>query len=97
LKDESIAKDIADTLNLEGYDDILEIGPGMGVLTKYLLNKPVTTYVIEIDTESVILDETYPKLKDKLSHKILRYNINEILRQFAIIGNFPTIFRHKLF
>jgi 16S rRNA (adenine1518-N6/adenine1519-N6)-dimethyltransferase len=40
------------------------MGPGMGVLTKYLLNKPVTTYVIEIDTESVTyLDETYPKLK----------------------------------
>jgi 16S rRNA (adenine1518-N6/adenine1519-N6)-dimethyltransferase len=39
----------------------------MGVLTKYLLNKPVTTYVIEIDTESVTyLDETYPKLKDKI-------------------------------
>jgi hypothetical protein len=37
------------------------------VLTKYLLNKPVTTYVIEIDTESVTyLDETYPKLKDKI-------------------------------
>jgi 16S rRNA (adenine1518-N6/adenine1519-N6)-dimethyltransferase len=50
-----IAKDIADTLNLEGYDDVLEIGPGMGVLTKYLLNKPVTTYVIEIDTESVTI------------------------------------------
>ena len=33
LKDESIAKDIADTLSLQGYDDVLEIGPGMGVLT----------------------------------------------------------------
>ena len=53
LKDESVAKDIADTLNLEGYEDILEIGPGMGVLTKYLLDKPINTYVIEIDTESV--------------------------------------------
>jgi 16S rRNA (adenine1518-N6/adenine1519-N6)-dimethyltransferase len=52
----------------------------MGVLTKYLLNKPVTTYVIEIDTESVTyLDETYPKLKDKIiSQDFLRYNINEI-------------------
>jgi 16S rRNA (adenine1518-N6/adenine1519-N6)-dimethyltransferase len=50
----------------------------MGVLTKYLLNKPVTTYVIEIDTESVTyLDETYPKLKDYLT-RFLRYNINEI-------------------
>ena len=53
LKDESIAKDIADTLNLVGYEDVLEIGPGMGVLTKYLLDKPINTYVIEIDEESV--------------------------------------------
>ncbi|MBC7494367.1 MAG: 16S rRNA (adenine(1518)-N(6)/adenine(1519)-N(6))-dimethyltransferase, partial [Flavobacterium sp.] len=54
LKDESIAKAIADTLNLKGYDDILEIGPGMGVLTKYLLEKEINTYVIEIDNESVV-------------------------------------------
>ncbi|MES2544579.1 MAG: 16S rRNA (adenine(1518)-N(6)/adenine(1519)-N(6))-dimethyltransferase RsmA [Bacteroidota bacterium] len=93
LKDESIAKDIADTLNLKGYNDVLEIGPGMGVLTKYLLEKPVNTYVIEIDTESVTyLDANYPKLKDKIISKdFLKYNINEIFdgKQFAIIGNFP--------
>jgi 16S rRNA (adenine1518-N6/adenine1519-N6)-dimethyltransferase len=48
-----------------------------------LLNKPVTTYVIEIDTESVTyLDETYPKLKDKIiSQDFLRYNINEIFEE----------------
>jgi 16S rRNA (adenine1518-N6/adenine1519-N6)-dimethyltransferase len=80
LKDESIAKAIADTLNLEGYEDVLEIGPGMGVLTKYLLEKPITTYVIEIDTESVAyLDANYPKLKDKIISKdFLKYNINEV-------------------
>lgn len=93
LKDESIAKAIADTLHLEGYDDVLEIGPGMGVLTKYLLEKPITTYVIEIDTESVAyLDANYPKLKDKIISKdFLKYNINEVFdgKQFAIIGNFP--------
>ncbi len=93
LKDESIAKAIADSLNLEGYDDLLEIGPGMGVLTKYLLEKPVNTYVIEIDAESVTyLDENFPKLKDKIISKdFLRYNINETFegKQFAIIGNFP--------
>lgn len=93
LKDEGIAKDIADTLNLEGYQDVLEIGPGMGVLTKYLLDKPVNTYVIEIDTESVTyLDENYPKLHGKIISKdFLKYNINEIFegKQFAIIGNFP--------
>jgi len=93
LKDESIAKAIADTLNLKGYNDVLEIGPGMGVLTKYLLEKEVTTYVIEIDTESVaFLDQNYPKLKDKIISKdFLKYNINEVFdgKQFAIIGNFP--------
>jgi len=93
LKDESIAEAIADTLSLKGYNDILEIGPGMGVLTKYLLAKDTTTYVIEIDTESVTyLDENYPKLKNRIISKdFLKYNINEIFegRQFAIIGNFP--------
>ena len=53
LKDENIAKKIADSLSLKGYNNILEIGPGMGVLTKYLLEKDITTYVIEIDSESV--------------------------------------------
>jgi len=93
LKDESIAKAIADTLNLEGYDNVLEIGPGMGVLTKYLLEKPTTTYVVEIDTESVdYLNAHYPKLHGKIISKdFLKYNINEIFegKQFAIIGNFP--------
>ncbi len=93
LKDESIAKAIAGTLNLEGYNDVLEIGPGMGVLTKYLLEAATNVYVIEIDGESVTyLHENYPKLKDKIISKdFLKYNINEIFegKQFAIIGNFP--------
>jgi len=93
LKDESIAQKIADTLILDGYDEVLEIGPGMGVLTKYLLNKPVNTYVIEIDSESVVyLDENFPKLKGRIiAQDFLKYNINEVFdgKQFAIIGNFP--------
>ena len=93
LKDEEVAKNIADTLQLKGYQDILEIGPGMGVLTKYLLEKPVTTYVVEIDTESVeYLNEHYPKLHGKIIAKdFLKYDINEVFegKQFAIIGNFP--------
>lgn len=93
LNDENIAKNIADTLNLSGYDSVLEIGPGMGVLTKYLLEKEVSVYVIEIDTESVeYLTNHYPKLDGKIiSQDFLKYNINTIFegRQFAIIGNFP--------
>jgi 16S rRNA (adenine1518-N6/adenine1519-N6)-dimethyltransferase len=93
LKDESIAKAIADTLSLDGYNEVLEIGPGMGVLTKYLLDKPIDTYVIEIDTESVAyLDANYPKLRGKIISKdFLKYDLNEIFegKQLAIIGNFP--------
>ena len=93
LKDESIAKDIADTLTLNGYAKVLEIGPGMGVLTKYILDKPVETYVIEIDTESVeYLNAHYPKLHGKIiSEDFLRYNITKDFgdEPFAIIGNFP--------
>ena len=93
LKDEEVAKNIADTLQLKGYENVLEIGPGMGVLTKYLLEKPVTTYVVEIDNESVdYLNEHYPKLHGKIIAKdFLKYEINEVFegKQFAIIGNFP--------
>lgn len=93
LKDESIAEAIADTLSLKGYNDVLEIGPGMGVLTKYLLRKDTTTHVIEIDTESVdYLGEHYPDLKPRIISKdFLKYNIKEVFgeKQFAIIGNFP--------
>ena len=93
LKDEEVAKNIADTLQLKGYENVLEIGPGMGVLTKYLLEKPVKTYVVEIDNESVdYLNEHYPKLHGKIIAKdFLKYDINEVFegKQFAIIGNFP--------
>lgn len=93
LKDEGIARDIADTLTLEGYNKVLEIGPGMGVLTKYLLAKPTETFVIEIDTESVeYLNAHYPKLHGHIISKdFLKYNIAEDFGAdpLAIIGNFP--------
>ncbi|MBS1536098.1 MAG: 16S rRNA (adenine(1518)-N(6)/adenine(1519)-N(6))-dimethyltransferase RsmA [Bacteroidetes bacterium] len=93
LKDENIAAKIADTLTLNGYQKVLEIGPGMGVLTKYLLEKPLDTYVIEIDAESVAyLEQHYPKLHGKiLSKDFLKYNLNEVFKEepLAIIGNFP--------
>jgi 16S rRNA (adenine1518-N6/adenine1519-N6)-dimethyltransferase len=93
LNDENIARKIAETINGAGYSDVLEIGPGMGVLTKYLLERDFTTYVIEIDTESVdYLNAHFPKLEGKIISKdFLKYNINEVFedRPFAIIGNFP--------
>ena len=53
LKDEDTAKNIADSLTEVGYDNILEIGPGMGMLTKYLLDKKAKITVMEIDRDSV--------------------------------------------
>lgn len=93
LNDENIARKIADTLSLNGYQKVLEIGPGMGVLTKYLLEKPIETYVIEIDSESVeYLKSHYLKLSDKIISKdFLKYDLKEVFGEepFAIIGNFP--------
>lgn len=93
LKDEQIAKDIADSLTEKGYDTVLEIGPGMGVLTKYLLEKKYTTHVIEIDTESVeYLQNTYLNLAPRIISKdFLKINVQDFFNDtpFAIIGNFP--------
>ena len=93
LEDESVAQAIANSLSLEGYNDILEIGPGMGVLTKYLLKKNTTTHVIEIDSESVdYLKNNYLSLADRIIEQdVLKYDLNLVFKDkpFAIIGNFP--------
>ena len=93
LNDESVAKNIADALTLEGYTKVLEIGPGMGVLTKYLLDKPIETFVVEIDKESVEKKKkNYEKLHDHIiGEDFLKYNIKKVFNEepFAIIGNFP--------
>ena len=102
LTDESIAKDIADALSETSYDNVLEIGPGMGVLTKYLLQKKPKVTVMELDRESVAyLHEVFPlehiKLDTTKDHfkiiegDFLKKQIPEIFNneQVAIIGNFP--------
>lgn len=102
LKDENIAKKIADSLTEEGYDEVLEIGPGMGVLTKYLLTKRPKVTVMELDSESVTyLQETFPLEHLRLDTSAQKFRIIEgdFLRQdlattfdskqLAIIGNFP--------
>ncbi len=93
LKDELIAQQIADSLTEKGYKNVLEIGPGMGVLTKYLLKKPLVTHVIEIDTESVeYLQAHYLNLAGRIISKdFLKIDLTEFFgeEQVAIIGNFP--------
>lgn len=92
LTDENIAKKITDALSYENYSNVLEVGPGMGVLTKYLLEKESEIYLAEIDQESI---EYLKKNYEKLSENSF---IGDFLRtdfefskddQIAVIGNFP--------
>ena len=92
LKDLSIARSITDELSGEGYSNIVEVGPGMGVLTQYLLTKDFITHVIELDRESVsYLQAEYPQLSQRIySADFLKLNLETITDQsFALIGNFP--------
>lgn len=94
LKDEDIAKSIVESLiNKGGYKKVLEIGPGMGVLTKYLIQeKSYETSVIEIDKESIeYLKKNFPELENRIiSGDFLEYNFSQTFSEpFAIIGNFP--------
>ena len=92
LKDLSIARSITDALSGEGYSNIVEVGPGMGVLTQYLLKKDFITHVIEFDRESVsYLQAEYPQLSKRIySADFLKLNLDSITDQsFALIGNFP--------
>lgn len=92
LKDLNIAQKIADTLSLQNYHKVVEIGAGMGVLTQFLLQKNTDVFVVEIDRESVAyLEVHYPQLQGKIiANDFLKYDIATNMGEpFAIIGNFP--------
>lgn len=93
LTDLNIAQNIAHSLTLRNYDTILEIGPGMGVLTQFLIQKPAKVFVIEIDKESVTyLQNHFPELQNCiLSQDFLKFDLVHFFQKkpFAIIGNFP--------
>ena len=92
LKDENIARKISAALSATGYDSVLEIGPGMGILTAILLERNFPDFrVIEIDKESVAyLKSHFPDLKNIIEGDFLRLNIDEYFTaQMGIIGNFP--------
>ncbi|MGK7389697.1 MAG: 16S rRNA (adenine(1518)-N(6)/adenine(1519)-N(6))-dimethyltransferase RsmA [Candidatus Cyclobacteriaceae bacterium M2_1C_046] len=97
LKNERRAEQIADALSME-FPDVLEIGPGTGVLTKYLLAKPLDLTVVEIDRESVAyLKEHYPTLKI-IEGDFLKMKLSDIYNgDFSIIGNFPYNISSQIF
>lgn len=106
LKDLSAAERIVNLLSLHrGYSKVLEIGPGMGVLTQFLLKKTeYQTSVVEIDTESVTyLKQNYPELSHRIfSEDFLKMNLADLkgfdsTEPFAIIGNFPYNISSQIF
>ncbi len=101
LTDLGIARRIADTVDACPDIPVLEIGPGMGVLTQYLVEKPREVKAVEIDDESVAyLHATYPKLEGKiLAQDFLRMDLGEVFggRPFVLTGNYPYDISSQIF
>jgi 16S rRNA (adenine1518-N6/adenine1519-N6)-dimethyltransferase len=92
LKDRNVAARIADSLTGEGYTSVIEIGPGMGILTQFLLERNFKDFrVIEIDNESVyFLEANFPQLKNIIRGDFLQLDIESAFQEkLGIIGNFP--------
>ena len=105
LTDLSIARAIADTV--DAYPDIpvLEIGPGMGVMTQFLVEKPRQLKVVEIDRESVAYLKSSPQFSilnsqfSIIEGDFLRMDLREAFdgRQFVLTGNYPYDISSQIF
>jgi len=99
LTDQNIAQKIVDSLG-SNVPDVLEIGPGMGVLTQFLIKRPeLKIHVVEIDNESVAyLNKHFPELEDIWSEDFLKSDIRiKFESDFSIIGNFPYNISSQIF
>ena len=101
LKDLSIAKAIADTVDKCPSLPILEVGPGMGVLTQFLITKERTVNVVEIDFESVAyLRAHYPELEDHIiEDDFLKMHLDHLFdgNPFVLTGNYPYNISSQIF
>lgn len=101
LKDLSIAKDIADTVDECPGLPILEVGPGMGVLTQFLMEKGREVKVVELDFESVAyLRENFPALKGNIiEDDFLKLKLEKLFdgRPFVLTGNYPYNISSQIF
>ena len=96
-----IARRIADTVDACPDIPVLEIGPGMGVLTQYLVEKPREVKAVEIDSESVTyLYEKFPKLRENiLGEDFLLMDLTQVFggKQFVLTGNYPYDISSQIF
>ena len=94
LIDEDISSRIADSLSLgNGLNNVLEVGPGKGMLTKHLIDKGFNFKAVEADRDMVsFLEEHYPQLDGKIiSEDFLKVKLEEVFdnQPLALIGNYP--------
>ena len=101
LTDLNIAKRIADTVDACPEIPVLEIGPGMGVLTQFLVEKPRQVKAVEIDDESVrYLNEKFPKLRDNIiGDDFLKMDLRQVFdgKTFVLTGNYPYDISSQIF
>lgn len=101
LKDLKIAQDIADTVDVCPELPILEVGPGMGVLTQYLLLKKRPVKVVELDSESVsFLQENFSELEDNIIEcDFLKMDLRKVFdgASFVLTGNYPYNISSQIF
>ena len=91
LKDENICKRIVDTLQQHSFLQLLEVGPGGGALTKYLVKIPAINFkAVELDQEKVVyLEKAFPKMSGKIIHENFLDIDPPFEESFIVIGNFP--------
>lgn len=91
LKDENICRKIVDSLPVIPGQQIVEVGPGAGAITKYLLEIPDVHFkAVELDAEKVqYLEKTYPAIQGKIIHESILDTQPPYEGQFLVIGNFP--------
>ncbi len=101
LTDLKVASDIADTVDACPDIPVLEVGPGMGVMTQFLLKKPRELKVVEIDFESVpFLREHFPALADNvIEADFLKMDLEKVFegRSFVLTGNYPYNISSQIF
>lgn len=101
LKDLDIARRIADTVDACPGIPVLEVGPGMGVLTQFLNEKPRELKVVEVDFESIAyLHEHFPELdEDIIEEDFLRMDLQKLFdgKPFVLTGNYPYNISSQIF
>lgn len=100
LRDENIARKIVNSLNAKETNEIIEIGPGQGILTKYLFEKEeYTILAVEVDNENIeFLRKKFPGREDQIIHQdFLTYDFSSFNHPVAIIGNLPYNISSQIF